>query len=397
MARNYLESCAPNAILFTYGDNDTYPLWYVQEVEGFRTDVRVVNLSLLSSDWYMKQMMQKVNNADALPMNIDPEKIKDGVRDIIYYQDAGIPGYVNVKDLLTIMLSDDPQYQAQLQSGEMVNYLPTKKMFLPVDKQAVLANKVVPQDWNEAITDSLVWTYNKNIVSRAELAMMAVIANNNWKRPVYFTITVPDDNYMGLDRYLVSEGFALRLMPVDMGIKEGGGRALIDPAAVYNNVLNKFKWGNIANASYIDPDSYRYISLYVGSIYGDAISRLEAQGKMAEAKNLALDAYKNMPKRVYGMPETLSYWTVIEALYKTGEKQKADEILSRNLKFIKENIAYYQAIAETKPDLEGRNIQYGFYALSRYKDILATQGNNPLAKEVDGLINQLTQQYHIQQ
>jgi len=397
MARNYLESCAPNAILFTYGDNDTYPLWYVQEVEGFRTDVRVVNLSLLSSDWYMKQMMQKVNNADALPLNIDPDKIKDGVRDVIYYQDAGIPGYVNVKDLLTIMLSDDPQYKAQLQNGEMVNYLPTKKMLLPVDKQAVLANKVVPKEWNDAIADTLTWSYNKNIVSRAELSMLAVLANNNWKRPVYFTVTVPDDNFMGLDRYLVSEGFALRLMPVEMGVKEGEGRGLVDPDAIYNNIMTKFKWGNIANASYIDPDSYRYISLYVGSIYGDAISRLQAQGRMDEVKKLAVDAYTNMPKRVYGMPETLSYWTVIDALYKTGEKQKADEIVSRNLKYIKENVAYYQAIAETKPDLETRNVQYAFYALSRYKDIMTKETNNPLTKQVDELMNQMSQQYHIQQ
>src|SRR5690606_540854 len=142
MAKNYLESVAPNAILFSYGDNDTYPLWYVQEVEGFRTDVRVVNLSLLSSDWYMRQMMEKVNDAEALPINIDPEKFKDGVRDVIYYQDLQVPGYVNVQDLLNIMLSDNKQNMAQLQTGESVNILPTKKFQLPVDREAVKAHNV---------------------------------------------------------------------------------------------------------------------------------------------------------------------------------------------------------------------------------------------------------------
>ncbi len=387
MARNYLESCAPNAILFSYGDNDTYPLWYVQEVEGFRTDVRVVNLSLLSADWYMKQMMEKVNDADALPIDIDPELIKDGVRDVIYYQDYNIPAHVPVQDLVKVMLSDNPQNKAQLQSGEFVNLLPTKKMELAVDKQAVIANNVVPKDWESAIVDTMRWTYSLNYVSRAELSMLAILANNNWKRPVYFTITTPEDNYIGLDRYLVSEGFAYRLMPVDFGLKEGDPATVENVDQTYDNVINKFSWGNLGNASYIDPDSYRYISMYVGTIFGQTAQQLLASGETDKAKKLVINAYENMPKRAFMMGEVMSYVPLLEVMYKVGETSKANEIVKRNLDYIKENMAYYEAVSESKSNLEYRNMRFGLASIQRYKQLLDEVNQPALKKESDELFN----------
>ncbi|TYR38349.1 DUF2723 domain-containing protein [Sphingobacterium phlebotomi] len=387
MARNYLESCAPNAILFSYGDNDTYPLWYVQEVEGFRTDVRVVNLSLLSADWYMKQMMKKVNDADALPINIDPELIKDGVRDVIYYQDYNIPGYVPVQDLLKVMLSDNPQNKAQLQSGEFVNVLPTKKMELTVDKQAVLANNVVPKEWESAIVDTMRWTYSQNYASRAELSMLAILANNNWKRPIYYTITTPESNYMGLDRYLVNEGFAYRLMPVDFGLQEGDPSTVENIDQIYDNVMNKFSWGNLGNAAYIDPDSYRYISMYVGSIYGQTAQQLLSAGETDKAKELVLDAYENMPKRAFLMSEVMGYVPLLGAMYEVGETAKANEITQRNIAFIRENMAYYEAIAQTKSNLEYRNMRFGLASIQRYKQMLDEVNQPELQKQVDELFN----------
>jgi len=387
MAKNYLESCAPNAILFSYGDNDTYPLWYAQEVEGFRTDVRVVNLSLLSADWYMRQMMEKVNDADALPINIDPQLIKDGVRDVIYYNDYNIPGYVPVEDLLKVMLSDNPQNKAQLQNGEFVNILPTQKMELAVNKEAVIANNVVPKDWEANIVDTMRWTYNQRYVSRAELSMLSILANNNWKRPVYFTITTPEDNYMGLDRFMVSEGFAYRLMPVDFGLEEGDPSAIENVDQIYDNIMNKFSWGNIGKASYIDPDSYRYISMYVGSIFGQTAQQLLSAGEQEKVKNLVNNAYENMPKRAFLMSEVMSYVSLVDAMYKVGEVDKANEIVGRNLKFIRENMVYYEAIAETKTNLELRNMRFGLASIQRYKQVLDETSQEALKKEVNDLFN----------
>src|SRR5690606_23323741 len=206
--------------------------------------------------------------------NIDPEKIKDGVRDVIYYQDRNIDGYVDIEDLLTIMLSDNPQNQAQLQTGEFVNILPTKKMRFKVNREEVLANKVVPQEWEEDIADTLFWDYSQPYVTRAELSILSILANNKWERPIYFTITTPESSFIGLDRYLVSEGFALRLMPVDMGMERDEPNSLINTEATYHNIMNNYQWGNIAHTSYLDPDSFRYLSMFAGSIFGQTAQNL---------------------------------------------------------------------------------------------------------------------------
>ncbi|HIY77270.1 MAG TPA: DUF2723 domain-containing protein [Candidatus Sphingobacterium stercorigallinarum] len=389
MAKNYLESCAPNAILFSYGDNDTYPLWYVQEVEGFRTDVRVVNLSLLSADWYMRQMMKKVNDAEALPINIDPEKIKDGVRDVIYYSDMNIPNHVDIEDLLTIMLSDDQQYKVQLQSGDWANILPTKKMQYQIDRQAVIQNQVVPESWQDAIVDTMKWDFSGGIVSRADLSIMAVLANNNWERPVYFTSTTPEDNMLGLGKYLVSEGFALRLMPVALAEEGEVSGPISDVEGTYDNIINKFQWGNIANASYLDPDSYRYISMYAGTLFGETAQNLLAIGRDEDAKILVNNAYDNLPKKTYLMSEVFSYTSLLDAMYRTGEAEKANEITKRNLQFLRESMAYYTSIAETKPNLEYRNMRFGLAAIQNYQRILESADQKELLDEV----NQLYQTY----
>lgn len=386
MAKNYLESCAPNAILFTYGDNDTYPLWYVQEVEGFRTDVRVVNLSLLSADWYMKQMMKKVNDAEALPIKIDPDKIKDGVRDIIYYIDYKVPGYVDIQNILDVMLSDNQQNMAQVRDGKFVNVLPTKNLQLQVDRDAVIANNVVPIDWQDQIVDTMQWQFNMDYVSRAELSILAILANNNWERPIYFTTTTPEENYIGLGNYLVSEGFTLRLMPVEVNERNESQSFVPNVDIIYDNIMNKYNWGNIANTRYLDPDSYRYLGMFAGSIFGETAEHLLLMGKENEARNVINKAYENLPKRTYEMREAYSYLTLVDVMYKISETTKANEIVQRNLKYIEENLDYYLNIAEKKPNLEYHNIRIGLSGIRHYGDVLARTGEKILQQEVQRLL-----------
>jgi len=231
------------------------------------------------------------------------------------------------------------------------------------------------------------WTYSQNYASRAELSMLAILANNNWERPIYYTITTPESNYMGLDRYLVNEGFAYRLMPVDFGLQEGDPSTIENIDQIYDNVMNKFSWGNIGNASYIDPDSYRYISMYVGSIYGQSAQQLLSAEEKDKAKNLVLNAYENMPKRAYLMSEVMGYVPLLSAMYEVGESAKANEITQRNLTFIRENMAYYESVAQTKSNLEYRNMRFGLASIQRYKQLLDEVNQPELQKQVDALFN----------
>ncbi|GGG86989.1 membrane protein [Parapedobacter pyrenivorans] len=386
IAIDYLESCAPNAILFTYGDNDTYPLWYVQEVENVRPDVRVVNLSLLSADWYVRQMTKKVNEAEALPIDIPEEKYVKGVRDVIYYQDAKIPGPVELRNIVALMLSDNPNDKRQVQSEQAENFLPTKSLQLTVDKDAVIRHNVVPTVWQDSIADTIQWTYNRNYVSRAELAIMDILVNNNWERPIYFATTVPSDNFMGLDKYLVSEGFALRLMPINMAPNTSQG--LVNADAVYDHVMNNYKWGNIKNSPYIDPESYRMISLMLNNIYAAPAEALIAEGKKEEAKKLLNNALEYMPERIYRIMDAYGYSFIAENLYAVGEIDKANALIERNTNYLEEQLRYYAAIAETKPNLEMQNIQYSMFTLNRFAESAKENGQEELSARITKTFSQ---------
>lgn len=390
LAKNYLESCAPNAILFTYGDNDTYPLWYAQEVEGVRPDIRVVNLSLLSADWYVRQMTRKVNNAGALPINIPESKYVKGVRDVIYYHDAKIPGYVDVDKVVALMLSDNPNDKLPLFGDEPENFLATKNLQLRIDREEVIRNQAVPEKWYDSIVDTMRWTYTRNYVSRTELAILDILSNNRWERPVYFSVTVPTEQYMGLDKYLVSEGFALRLMPVAVETDPRGQGMPVNTDALYDQIMNKYVWGNLKNSPYLDPESYNMVSMIVNSIYSSAAEGLLAEGREAEAREVLDNGLANLPARIFRIRDAFTYSFFIDNLYAVGRTEEAGRLVQLNLDYLKDQLDYYLAIAETKPNLEAQNIQFGIYILGQLSDIANNHGQH----EIHDRVEQMIEGYH---
>jgi hypothetical protein len=383
MANNYLESCAPNAILFTYGDNDTYPLWYAQEVENIRPDVRVVNLSLLGTDWYIRQMKKKVNQADPLPITMPDEKYVQGVRDVLGYQDYISEQSVELKDIFDILLSDNDADKASYQDGSKENFLPTKNFKITVDPNQIISSGTLPANKKDLIAPSIEWKYNKNYVTKTELALIDILAHNDWKRPIYFAITVPEDNYMGLGDYLYNEGFAYRLLPLNkIPVNPEGEKAeLTNTNQMFQNMMTKFKWGNMKNATYLDPESVR-MSFTIINHFNILAENLYREGRLNEAKQALLKCLEVVPDKNHSLNFTIRKFYMADLLYKLKEPKKANELVENTADYIEDQLNYISAIAQTKENLNSREIQLGVYVMTELAKLTELNNEKELNKKL---------------
>ena len=258
-AANFLESCAENAIIFTYGDNDTYPLWYAQEVEGIRTDVRVVNLSLIAVDWYIDLLRRKVNDSPPIKLSIPSEAYRGKQRNqLFYYNPSGRDETMSIQQWIKHLGDYHP---LPLQSGrEVESYMPSKQVYIPVDAQQAIANGAATiRDTANMVSRIPLKLAGKDYLIKDEIAILDIIASNLWDRPIYFAVTCRQEKLFGLDDYMKLEGLSLRLTPVkgksdaQYGIL-GSGRVDVD--SVYTNVMEDFRWGNFDQVEMFVDRSY---------------------------------------------------------------------------------------------------------------------------------------------
>ncbi|RRN77996.1 DUF2723 domain-containing protein, partial [Pseudoxanthomonas sp. SGD-10] len=387
LAKNYLASCAPNAILFTYGDNDTYPLWYVQEVEKFRLDVRIVNLSLFDTDWYINQLRREFNESEPLPITMPASAYVSGVRDVLFFQDFQLNGHQELSDVFEFLTSDNPEAKVQYQSGKYENFLPTKQLKLTVNPDDVLKTKTLSGAEADKIVPQLEWTFPGNYVTKGQLAFFDILAHNNWKRPIYFAFTVPSSNFMGLDRYLFNEGFALRLLPKNKEAIENHSALSetdkVNSDVMYDNMMNKFVWGNMKNASYLDPESTKMVFLSVNK-FVELSRNLISEGKLDSAKNVMNKCMEVLPiHTVYDSNFALGKYEIVDVLYQLGMKKQANEILSQTAELINGELNYRYSLSNTKENLAGRDIQLGLFVLSQFEELTKQYGETALNKKVD--------------
>lgn len=341
LAKNYLESCAPNAILFSFGDNDTYPLWYAQEVEGIRRDVRVINYSLLGIDWYINQMRYKVNGSAPIDVIWGPEKIEGGKRDYIrFYEREGITDQNRYVDLYSLMNdfvgSDDQAAQLQMQDGTWMNYLPVKKVSVPVDAEKVRKNGTV--EAGDSILSDIRFDIPKELLLKNDMAVLNIIAANKWDRPIYFTSPF---NELGFGQYLRSDGQSYRLVPI-------AGQNMVNSRAAYENIKNKFAYGsaNIPGV-YFDEENRRHL-IGIRQSIAEAANQLAIEGDSTKARELLNLADKNLLESnfPYSMVSRQNQHNTVsvqflEACYRAGEKKLAAKVSAAVMKDINEQLAYY--------------------------------------------------------
>lgn len=394
-AANYLNSCAPNAILFTNGDNDTFPLWYAQEVEGIRTDVRVVNLSLSNTDWYIEQMRRKAYDSDPIPLTLKEEQYRQGTRDYVpvYYNPNIISDstrYYNIKQLMEFVGSEDPQAKIQTQSGMELSYLPTGKVLIPVDSALVVGNGTVPKGMESMVLKAMPWKINKQYLMKNDLMIMDIISTNNWKRPIYFAVTVGDDAYMNLEPYFQLEGLAYRLVPMRMQTFDGQtGKANTD--IMYENMMNKFKWGGMSNDGiYMDENNLR-MTMNLRNNFARLAEALIAEGKNDKARKVIDRCMQEMPRK--NIPYNYFMLPIAEVYYKLGMNKEADALLKDIADIYEEDLTYYFRFKGKLAESIDTERQQAMAVMQRLGQVARMNKQEKLANELDARFKKLTTSY----
>ncbi len=347
-AKNYLDSCAPNAILFTNGDNDTFPLWYVQEVEEYRTDVRVVNLSLLNTDWYIEQVRRKAYDSDALPLSIPQKRYRQGTNDYLPVVDRKeLTGFTDIEKVIDFVLSDNPQTKVPVGSGESIDFVPTKRLRIKVDKDKLVKNGTIKPEDADKMVDYIEWSIKGSYILKNDLAVLDLLATFGWDRPIYFASTTGPDSYIGLENYFRQEGMAYRLVPIKAERSSDGNPGFIDTDILYTNVMEKFQWGGMdVNDIYMD-ETNRRMTMSLKILFNRLASELIAEKDNDKAKEVMDRAFEVMPEK--NVPYDIFTMFLVENYYKVGEFEKANAVTARLVDIFSKDVAYYNSLS---PDLQ---------------------------------------------
>ncbi|HEX2921238.1 MAG TPA: DUF2723 domain-containing protein [Bacteroidales bacterium] len=324
VAANYLNSCAKDAILFTNGDNDTFPLWYAQEVEGIRTDVRVANLMLLNTDWYIDQMKRATYESAPLPVSLSSKKYFDGINNQVFiYERTKDP--VEISTVIDWIKSENKGTKLQISATEIVDVLPSRTIRITVDKDKVLASGTVKPEDADLIVPYMEIKLKGNSILKSQLIVLDILANNNWERPIYYVTGYHDDTF-GLEDYFQLEGLAYRLVPIKSENKSFLEYGRIESDILYDNMIGKFKWGGANNPDvFVDYNHTRTLSVVRARYnYARLARSLISEGKKEQAMAVLDSCMSALP--LSNVPYDPYVGAVIEAYLEAGAKDKAAEM-----------------------------------------------------------------------
>jgi hypothetical protein len=380
VAVDYLNSCAPGAILFTNGDNDTFPLWYAQEVEGKRTDMRVCNLMLLNTDWYIDQMKTRAYESAPLPVTLPANKYYDGVNNQLFIVEK-TKDPVDISTIIDFVKSDNKATKVQVSPTEILDIIPSRTIRIPVDKAKVLASGTVKAEDSDKIVPYIDIKLKGNSILKSQLIVMDILAHNNWERPIYF-VTGYHNDALGLEEYFQLEGLAFRLVPIKSQNKSWLEYGRIDPDILYENMIGKFKWGG-ANQKNVDIDYNHKRTLIVIKArlnYARLAKALSVQGKnekAIETLNFCMAALplETIPYDPY-MPD------IIEAYFAAGATDKAVEMTKAYTDYYYKRLDYF---LKQKPYIVSSaefEIQTALQYTSRVANACTGNGKTQMGEEI---------------
>ncbi|EKB51140.1 glycosyltransferase family 117 protein [Cecembia lonarensis] len=324
-ARNFLASCAPNAILFTGGDNDTFPLWYVQEVEGFRTDVRVVVLSYFDTDWYVEQMTRQANESAPLPFSLEFRNYRKGTNDVLYVMDRQNLEAISAREYLRLLKNESELLRLSSSGRSTYNMVPSRNLILDVDIEKAYNKGLIPEGMEGIMVDQMNLRVKGNYLTKGNMMLIDLITSNNWERPIYFNNTSLATIGLDIEDYVVMEGLTYRLLPVRK--PQGMRTELVNTDLAFENVMEKFAFRGMDDPNnYFDDEYRRFTSNHRSAINSIAIALLD-EDDLDRAAEILKYSLKVMPNEA--IPYDLASGQMVPLLFEVGEDDLALDIVEK--------------------------------------------------------------------
>lgn len=367
LARNYLESCEPNAILFTHGDNDTYPLWYCQEVEGIRRDVRVVVMPYLSAEWYIAQLQRKVYENDPLKMSIPLEKYQSGQLDYVYIVPK-IEEEQRLSDVLEFVASDSSKTKLTVESGEQLSFIPVKKIRIDNPEQNAIHIEL-----------------NKKAINKGDMAFWDIISSNKGKRPVCFTAWADAEEH-GLKSNLIFDGLIYRMTDSETKCETILDAGKIDSTSLYKKLIKQCNWDNLANPR-INFD-WHHRRMFASMQIRNAFYRLAQKLTEEKQSDKAMEVLKKADATMSLRNWPVDYQSILLAgLYAKNDQKAAGKAKFQELsKSLEEWLLYYSEFSGSQ---KMSILEDAGYKLSLYNELIKQAGDTLSESELKALKEKL--------
>ena len=392
VAYNTLSCLAPNAVLFTFGDNQTYPLWYIQEVEGYRKDVRVINTSLLGMGWSIDELNARVNDADVVPMIWRTEDYIGDRHNFVQYYDNPVlkvqkDKYFNLIDICNFIISKEPGNMVGRTGGELTNYLPTRNFFLPaLSKEELVKRDMVPAADTSRISTEMKWGYPKTTPNKSDLAILniiAAVAKDGWNRPLYFDAGLRQGDYGGTGDYFHMEGDVYRLMPYKYTDAAKVSQPILgsmNTEKSYDLFVNKFRWGGgERNDVYFDePNRREFITYRMDASF--LANALAAEGKKDSAIKVLDKVMTCITEHSYYYDFTAYY--IAAAYYRAGAPDKAKALTMKIVRNAEADVNWVTSLSEDDKMAMGDDVKQQFQIMQSLSATAYQTGDSATAKQI---------------